>query len=139
MGNIAKTGSKPVVGALEAAETPDSEPGLYFMDTSSAAAECITLMAAAGAAIHLFPTGQGNVIGNPIEPVVKLTANPLTAETMSEHMDLDCSGLLRRAYDLTEAGDRLADVVDRTIAGRLTCAEVLGHREFVFTKLYPSA
>lgn len=139
MGNIAKTGSKPVVGALGAAEEPTSGPGLYFMDTSSAAAECITLMAAAGAAIHLFPTGQGNIIGNPIEPVVKLTANPHTAEAMSEHMDLDCSALLRRECDLTEAGDRLMDVVERTVNGRFTCAEALGHREFVLTKLYLSA
>ncbi len=139
MGNIAKTGTAPVVGALESAEAPDSGPGLYFMDTSSAAAECITLMAAAGAVVHLFPTGQGNVIGNPIEPVVKLTANPLTAETMGEHMDLDCSGLLRREYDLTEAGRQLMDLTERTIHGRLTCNEVLGHREFVMTRLYPSA
>ena len=60
-------------------------------------------MAAAGAVLHLFPTGQGNVIGHPVEPVIKLTANPLTAQTMAEHIDLDCAGLLRRQYDLTEA------------------------------------
>ncbi len=118
MGNIAKTGSKPVTGALQAAEVPASGPGLYFMDTSSAAAECITLMAAAGAVLHLFPTGQGNVIGHPVEPVVKLTANPLTAATMPEHIDLDCSGLLTREYDLAEAGDRLMEICDRTINGR---------------------
>lgn len=139
MGNIAKTGTKPVVGVLDSAEAPGAGPGLYFMDTSSAAAECITLMAAAGAVVHLFPTGQGNVIGNPIEPVVKITANPLTAETMSEHMDVDCSGLLRREYDLSSAGDQLMEVIDRTVKGRLTCNEVLGHREFVMTRLYPSA
>lgn len=139
MGNIAKTGTKPVVGALKLAEAPGSRPGLYFMDSSSAAAECVTLMAAAGAVIHLFPTGQGNVIGNPIEPVIKLTANPVTAETMSEHIDLDCSGLLRREYDLTSAGDQLMTVIDRTVNGRLTSAEVLGHREFVMTRLYQSA
>jgi (2R)-sulfolactate sulfo-lyase subunit beta len=139
MGNIAKTGSRPVVGALGPAEMPTSGPGLYFMDTSSAAAECITMMAAAGATLHLFPTGQGNVIGNPIEPVIKLTANPMTAETMSEHIDLDCSGLLRREYDLSRSGDLLMDVADQTINGRLTCAEALGHREFVLTKLYRSA
>lgn len=138
MGNIAKTGTHPVVDALGPAEAPTVK-GLNFMDTSSAAAECITLMAAAGAAIHLFPTGQGNIIGHPVEPVVKLTANPLTAETMSEHMDLDCSGLLRRSYDLTHSGELLSEIVDRTINGRLTCAEALGHREFVITKLYPSA
>lgn len=139
MGNIAKTGSKPVIGALDKAEEPKNGPGLYFMDTSSAAAECITLMAAAGAAIHLFPTGQGNVIGNPIEPVVKITANPRTAETMAEHIDVDVSGLLRREYDLSQAGDRLMHVIDRTVNGRLTCAEATGHREFVLTRLYESA
>ena len=139
MGNIAKTGTKPVTGALEAAEVPASGPGLYFMDTSSAAAECVTLMAAAGAVLHLFPTGQGNVIGHPVEPVIKLSANPLTTQTMAEHIDLDCSGLLSRDYDLTEAGDRLMDVCDRTVNGRLTCAEAIGHREFALTRLYQSA
>ena len=139
MGNLAKTGVKPVVGVLDKAEAPSSTPGLWFMDTSSAAAECVTLMAAAGAAIHLFPTGQGNVIGNPIEPVVKLSANPVTTETMSEHIDLDCSGLLRREYDLPSAGDQLMEVIDRSINGRLTCAEVMGHREFALTRLYESA
>ncbi|WP_276969267.1 UxaA family hydrolase [Ferrimicrobium acidiphilum] len=137
-GNIAKTGSVPVVDALEPAVAPKVK-GLNFMDTSSAAAECITLMAAAGAVIHIFPTGQGNVIGNPIEPVIKITANPLTAKTMAEHIDLDVSGLIRQEYGLKEAGDRLMEVVDRTINGRLTAAEANGHREFVITKLYRSA
>lgn len=138
MGNVAKTGTKPVVGALGPAEAP-VKPGLNFMDTSSAAAECVTLMAAAGAVIHLFPTGQGNIVGHPVEPVIKLTANPRTAQTMPEHIDLDCSGLLRREYTLGESGLRLLEVVERAINGRLTCAEALGHREFVITKLYPSA
>jgi (2R)-sulfolactate sulfo-lyase subunit beta len=138
MGNIAKTGTAPVVDALEPAVAP-SRPGLSFMDSSSAAAEFVTLMGAAGAAIHLFPTGQGNVIGNPVVPVVKVTANPLTARTMPEHVDVDVSGLLWREYGLREAGDRLLAIVDRVIGGRLTCAETLGHREFVLTKLYRSA
>jgi (2R)-sulfolactate sulfo-lyase subunit beta len=138
MGNISKTGTVPVVDALEPAEAPTRQ-GLNFMDTSSAAAECITLMAAAGAVIHIFPTGQGNVIGNPIEPVIKLTANPITAATMGEHIDLDVSGLLTQEYSLAEAGDRLMEVVDRTINGRLTAAEAIGHQEFVITKLYRSA
>jgi len=138
LGNIAKTGTAAVVDALGPAETP-SRAGLNFMDSSSAAAEFITLMGAAGAAVHLFPTGQGNIIGNPLVPVVKVTANPLTARTMSEHVDVDVSGLLWREYTLREAGDRLLAMVDRVIEGRLTCAEALGHREFVLTKLYRSA
>lgn len=139
LGNIAKTGSKQVIGVLEPAEKPENGAGLYFMDTSSAAAECITLMAAAGAVVHFFPTGQGNIIGNPIEPVIKVTANPITSATMSEHIDVDVSGLLSREINLSEAGQQLIENMRRTINGRLTCAEALGHREFVMTKLYRSA
>ena len=139
-GNLQKIGRKAkFIDVLKPAEAPAKGPGLYYMDTSSAAAECVTLQAAAGFVVHLFPTGQGNVIGNPIEPVIKLTANPRTARTMVEHIDLDVSGILRREMKLDEAGDRLIDMVIRTCNGRLTCAEVMGHREFVLTKLYQSA
>jgi (2R)-sulfolactate sulfo-lyase subunit beta len=139
-GNLQKIGRKTkFIDVLKPAESPAKGPGLYYMDTSSAAAECVTLQAAAGFVVHLFPTGQGNVIGNPIEPVIKLTANPKTARTMSEHIDLDVSSILRREMSLDEAGDRLIDIMIRTCNGRLTCAEALGHREFVMTKLYQSA
>jgi len=139
-GNLQKIGRKAkFIDVLKPAEAPAKGPGLYYMDTSSAAAECVTLQAAAGFVVHLFPTGQGNVIGNPIEPVIKLTANPKTERTMSEHIDLDVSGILRREMTLDQAGDRLIETVIRTCNGRLTCAEALGHREFVLTKLYQSA
>ena len=139
-GNLQKIGRKTkFIDVLKPAESPAKGPGLYYMDTSSAAAECLTLQAAAGFVVHLFPTGQGNVIGHPIEPVIKLTANPRTARTMGEHIDLDVSGILRREMSLDEAGDRLIDITIRTCNGRLTCAEALGHREFVMTKLYQSA
>ena len=139
-GNLEKIGKKTrYVDVLGPAEAPRKGPGLYFMDTSSAAAECVTLQAAAGFAVHLFPTGQGNVIGNPIEPVIKITANPRTVRTMSEHIDVDVSGLLRRELTLDEAGDALIDMTIRVCNGRLTAAEALGHREFVLTKLYRSA
>ena len=140
MGNLQKIGKNArYIDVLAPAETPEKGPGLYFMDTSSAAAECVTLQAAGGFAVHIFPTGQGNIIGNPIEPVIKVTANPRTVRTMGEHVDLDVSGLLRREINLDQAGDALIDMVVRTCNGRLTAAEVLGHREFVMTKLYRSA
>ncbi len=139
-GNLEKIGKTTrYIDVLGPAEAPAGAPGLYFMDTSSAAAECVTLQAAAGFVVHLFPTGQGNVIGNPIEPVIKLTANPRTAREMEEHVDLDVSGILRREMTLDEAGDKLTDMTLRTCNGRLTAAEALGHREFVMTKLYRSA
>jgi (2R)-sulfolactate sulfo-lyase subunit beta len=139
LGNIQKIGKNcKVVGVLDKAEVP-TKPGLWFMDSSSAAAEMVTLLAAAGYVVHLFPTGQGNVIGNPIVPVIKLTANPRTARTMSEHIDYDCSGLLQREKNLDQTGNELLEVMLRTCNGRLTCAEALGHREFVLTRLYESA
>lgn len=140
LGNLEKIGRTcRYIDVLEPAEAPAKGPGLYYMDTSSAAAECVTLMAAAGYAVHTFPTGQGNVIGNPILPVIKLSANPRTVRTMSEHIDLDVSGILRREQTIDAAGDALIDMIIRTANGRITAAEALGHREFVMTKLYRSA
>ena len=140
LGNLEKIGRQcRYIDVLEPAEAPTRGPGLYFMDSSSAAAECVTLMAAAGYAVHVFPTGQGNVIGNPIIPVIKLTGNPRTVRTMGEHIDLDISGIVRREMTLDQAGDALIDMIRRTATGRLTAAEALGHREFVMTKLYRSA
>ncbi|MFN7750805.1 MAG: UxaA family hydrolase [Pseudomonadota bacterium] len=139
LGNIQKIGRKCMVdGVLDKAEEP-SHPGLWFMDSSSAAAEMVTLCAASGYTVHFFPTGQGNVIGNPILPVIKLCANPRTVRTMSEHIDVDVSGLLRKEMNPDQAGDALLECMFRTANGRLTAAEALGHREFVLTRLFESA
>ena len=139
MGNIQKIGKKCLVdGVLDKAEVPTGS-GLWFMDSSSAAAEMVTLCAASGFAVHFFPTGQGNVIGNPILPVIKICANPRTVRTMSEHIDVDSTGLLQRDMVLDQVGDKLLEMMLRTANGRLTAAEALGHREFVLTRLYESA
>ena len=138
-GNLQKIGKKArYVGVLDKAEPPKG-PGLWYMDTSSAAAEAVTLWAAAGFVAHFFPTGQGNIIGNPILPVIKLTANPLTAKTMKEHIDYDCSAILRGKMTLDQSGDKLIQMLNRTCSGRLTAQEILGHEEYVLTKLYESA
>jgi (2R)-sulfolactate sulfo-lyase subunit beta len=140
LGNLEKIGRNcTFIDVLKPAETPAQGPGLYYMDTSSAAAECVTLMAAGGYVVHTFPTGQGNIIGNPIVPVIKISANPKTLRTMPEHIDVDVTGILRREMTLDTAGDALIDMIMRTSNGRLTAAEALGHREFVMTKLYRSA
>ena len=46
--------------------------------------------------------------------------------------------------NMSRAGDKLIETTllvanGRLTNGRLTCAEALGHREFVMTKLYRSA
>jgi (2R)-sulfolactate sulfo-lyase subunit beta len=138
LGNVEKMGRCTVTGFLKPAQAP-KKLGLHFMDSSSAAAEMVTLCCAAGAALHLFTTGQGNIIGNPIEPVIKMSANPLTVATMSEHVDVDLTGLLTFEYNLDGAADRTMEMMAHTINGRLTSAEALRHDEFVLTKLYRSA
>jgi (2R)-sulfolactate sulfo-lyase subunit beta len=139
LGNIQKIGKKcKVIGAIDKHEAPTG-PGLWFIDSSSAAAEMVTLLAAAGFVAHFFPTGQGNIIGNPILPVIKLSANPRTVRTMNEHVDVDVSGVLRREINIDQAGDKLLDCMFHTAKGRLTSSEALGHREFVLTRIYESA
>ncbi len=138
MGNIQKKGRNKLTSVLQPAEEPKG-PGMHFMDSSSAAAEMVTLCAAGGSVLHFFTTGQGNIIGNPIIPVMKITANPLTIATMSEHVDVDLSAMLRLEMNLDQAADAVMDVMAHTINGRLTAAEALKHNEFVLTKLFRSA
>src|ERR1041385_6628650 len=106
LGNLEKIGRRcRYIDVLEPAEAPAQGAGLHFMDSSSAAAECVTLMGAAGYVVHCFPTGQGNVIGNPILPVIKLTWNPKTVRTMSAHAYVDVPGIIRREITIPQAGD----------------------------------
>lgn len=138
LGNITKAGKTPIIGVLGPCEEPTA-PGRYFMDSSSAAAECITVMMAAGATLHIFITGQGNIVGNPIEPVIKMSANPNTCLNMAEHIDVNISGVLSREINMEQAADKVMECVVKTARGRLTDAEALNHKEFVLTRLYPSA
>ncbi len=137
-GNITKIGQALIDGVLNSAEVPPGK-GLWFMNTSSAAAEVLTLFAASGSALCIVATGQGNIIGNPLMPVMKLTANPKTATTMAEHVDLDFSAVLHQKISTDQATDMLMDMLLRIADGRLTASEVLNHNEFVPVKLFRSA
>jgi len=137
LGNIQKTGTKPIQGVLRPAEKPRGK-GLWFMNTSSSAQEAVTLFAAAGAVVHLFSTGQGNVVGHPIEPVIKISGNEITVKTMPEHIDVDVSGVLKGTMSIEEAGDLILETLLKTASGKLTAAEILGHNEFALTRLWRS-
>jgi (2R)-sulfolactate sulfo-lyase subunit beta len=87
--------------------------------------------------IVFFPTGQNVISPHPAgHPDLR---DPRTVRTMHEHVDVDTSGLLQREITMSDAGDRLLEMMMRTANGRLTAAEALGHREFVLTRLYESA
>jgi len=140
LGNLEKIGKKvKFIDVLQPAEAPARAMACISWTLRPAAAECCTLQAAAGYALHIFPTGQGNVIGNPIMPVIKVSGNPRTVRVMSEHIDVRRVGIIRREMTIDQAGDALIDSIVRTSNGRYTAAEALGHVEFVMTKLYRSA
>jgi len=141
LGNIQKLGHRKVNCILDYLDPLRREKGgtLCFVNTSSAAAEAVTLFAAKGSVVHLFTTGQGNIVGHPIIPVIKITGNPKTAKFMSEHIDVDVSDLLDLKISLEEAGERVFNYMLRVLNGRLTAAEVLQHDEFSPIKLYISA
>lgn len=139
LGNIQKTGSRKVTGVINYAEPVKPGQGLVFMNSSSAGAEHVTLCAAAGSVLHFFTTGQGNVVGHPTIPVIKVSPNPITCSTMGEHIDVKLPDLLVGDINLDQAADRIMNVFERTVNGRMTAAELLRHNEFVITKLYPSA
>jgi (2R)-sulfolactate sulfo-lyase subunit beta len=139
LGNIQKTGSRPINAVLDYAEPVKPGQGLVFMNSSSAGAEQVTLCAAAGSVLHFFTTGQGNVVGHPLIPVIKVSPNPITCATMGEHIDVQLPDLLLGEISLDQAAHRILEVFERTVNGRLTAAELLRHNEFVITRLYPSA
>jgi altronate dehydratase large subunit len=129
LGAIMKAGTHPIQDVLGYGERP-GRPGLYFMDSPSAASEVVTGLSACGAQIVLFSTGTCNPVGNPISPVLKVTSNPRTATRMRQHLDADVSDILTRGMSLREAGDRILDAIISVANGKLTTAEVTGHLEF---------
>jgi (2R)-sulfolactate sulfo-lyase subunit beta len=137
LGNIQKVPNRPIKGVLKPAEKPKGK-GVWFMDTSSSAQEQVTLLAAAGAAIHLFSTGKGNTVGNQIVPVVKITGNPITAREMEDNIDVDVSGITMGSISLDEGARKLYEFTAKVASGKLTAAEILRHDNFTITRLYPS-
>ena len=138
IGTIGKIGKCQISGILDTAEAP-SKPGLHFMNTSSAAADLVTAMAAAGAVMNVFVTGRGNNLGNPINPVVKICANPKSCRLIPEHIDVDVSGIMTREITLEQAGDKIMNCLVKAARGRFTASEILRHDEFAPTRLFPQS
>jgi len=129
LGAILKAGKAPIQDVLGYGERP-MKPGLYFMDSPSAASEVTTGLSAAGAQMVLFSTGTCNPVGNPISPVLKVTSNPRTVSRMREHLDVEVSDILTSDMSLREGGEKIVEAIIRVANGKLTTAEVLGHNEF---------
>jgi len=137
LGCIHKAGSAPVQGVLEYGEVPPGT-GLYVMDTPGQDVESMSGLAAGGVQVMVFTTGRGTPTGNPIMPVIKVTANRRTAERMADNIDLDLSGVIEGALAIERAGERIFDEILDVANGKLTKAERLGHTEFSIYRMGPT-
>jgi altronate dehydratase large subunit len=86
----------------------------------------------------VFTTGLGTPTGNPIMPVIKVTANRRTAERMADNIDLDLSGTIAGALTIEQAGQQILDEILDVANGKLTKAERLGHTEFSIHRVGPT-
>ena len=125
LGCIYNGGSTPIVDMIDCAHAPEKK-GLVLMDTPCYDMLSVTAKAAGGCQLIVFTTGRGNAIGNPVVPVMKVTANGETFRRMNDNIDLDMSGVLTENVSLDEMADRTLRQIADTLSGRLTSAEVLG-------------
>lgn len=136
LGAIIKGGTTEIQGVLPYAQKAAGK-GLYLMDTAAPAAESMTGLAAGGAQLILFSTGQMNIMGNLIAPTVKVTGNPRTAERLRDNVDVDVSPMLH-GESLEAAGNRLLDFTRAVASGRYTKAEILGDVDIAISRIEPT-
>jgi altronate dehydratase large subunit len=136
LGAIIKGGTTMVKDVLDyAVRAPGT--GLYLMDTAAPAAESMTGLAAGGAQMILFSTGQMNIMGSLVAPTVKVTGNPRTATRLADNVDVDVSPMLE-GESLASAGGRLLDFSLSVAGGRLTRAEILGDEDIAISRIEPT-
>jgi altronate dehydratase large subunit len=138
LGATHKAGERTRLEDVVAYAAPITARGLTVMDTPGLDVESVTGMVGGGAQIVLFTTGLGTPTGNPIAPVLKITGNPRTAETMADNIDVDVSGVMSERESLDRAARRLFEEMVATCSGRPTAAERLGHREFAIHRRNPT-
>ncbi|OLC40308.1 MAG: hypothetical protein AUH43_26670 [Acidobacteria bacterium 13_1_40CM_65_14] len=138
LGATHKAGERTRLEDVVGYSAPITSKGLTVMDTPGLDVESVTGMVGGGAQIVVFTTGLGTPTGNPIAPVVKITANARTAQGMADNIDVDVSGVMSETESLDAAADRLLTEVLAVCSGRPTAAERLGHREFAIHRRNPT-
>ncbi|MGM0603285.1 MAG: UxaA family hydrolase, partial [Bacillota bacterium] len=128
LGNIHKTGTAPITGAVRYAEKLQAK-GLNFMDTPGQDGESTTGLVAGGAQIVLFTTGRGTPTGFPTAPVIKITGNDDTFQKMKFNLDVNAGKVILGEEDIDSMGKIIFDYMLEVASGKKTKAEVLGHDE----------
>ncbi len=125
LGCIHKGGTRPISEVVECAQRP-TQKGLIYMDTPGYDLLSVTAKVAAGCQLIAFTTGRGNPIGNPVAPVLKVTANRDTYCKMNDNMDMDLSPVLMGEKTIEQMGRMVLEEIVRTADGKKTKAEIHG-------------
>lgn len=133
LGAAKKAGSAPVSGVLGFAESASS-PGLYIMDTPGHDIEQMVGLVAGGCNIVAFTTGRGTPTGSAIAPCLKISTNTAIFERLVGDIDLDAGRVLDGSHSLASMGEEIRDALLTVAAGRLSCSEVRGNREFAIRR-----
>lgn len=133
LGAARKAGSAPISGVLGFAQAPDA-PGVYIMDTPGHDIEQMVGLVAGGCQIVAFTTGRGTPTGSAIAPCLKIATNTAVFERMDGDIDLDAGRVLDGSRTLAQVGDEIHDVLLEVAAGRPTCSERRGNREFAIRR-----
>ena len=136
LGCVYKGGTATLEEVIGYADRP-TRKGLIVMDTPGHDPISVSGEFAGGAHICIFTTGRGTPVGNALGPVIKITANPETAERMADNMDLSAAGIIEGSTDKETLGQELFEQFVRVADGELTAAEVIGHQEFALYRIGP--
>ncbi len=134
LGCIHKGGHRPIVEVIDYAQAP-KEKGLIIMDTPGHDMASVTGLAAGGVQIIVFTTGRGTPTGNPIVPVIKLTANRYTFDNMRDNIDFDASLVMDGSKTVTQMGAELLEELRLVANGKKTKAEVYGFNDIAISRL----
>lgn len=133
LGNIAKSGSRPIQSLVKWAEPPKC-PGIHLMEAPSYAPESLTGFAASGTQLLLFTTGVGNSFVNSISPTIKVSGNPESCERLQEQLDFKCPEVFTGDRAIEDAAEELFGVVLDIASGTKTWGEILGEGGEAFSR-----
>ena len=136
LGAVAKGGTSTLMDVYEYAERVTA-PGFVFMDTPGYDPVSLSGLAAGGCNLIAFTTGRGSAIGFPTIPVIKIATNSNTYRRMTDNMDVNAGAIADGERTVPQIGREIFDLMLEVASGRRTCAERLGHQEFVPWRIGP--
>ncbi len=136
LGAMTKAGTSMMTDAVDYAERIKT-PGFVFMNTPGYDPVSITGLAAGGVNVIAFTTGRGSAIGFPSVPVIKIATNTPMYKRMRDNMDVNAGRIADGEDTVAGVGQEILNLVLRVASGERTCAERLGHQEFVPWRIGP--